>query len=418
MQRRNLSLIAGLGLALAAGLAVAAAKRAALSAWAYSLTGEESSLSQARGLLDLAGGALAGPRLDLRPDAPIDHAGVSPYGINTFLQQEVDPAKREKQVQLIAAAGFHWLRQEFPWADIEIHAKGDFQDRRNTPAVDAWAKYDNIVDLTGRYGLELIVRLSSTPAWARTQVGGTFAPPDKDSDLADFAAAVASRYRGRIRYYQIWNEPNGNAEWGDQPVNPEAYTRLLCAVYARLKAVDPNIVVLSAALTPTNSVTGDNMNELIYLQRMYDAGAGKCFDIMSVQGYGLFSGPTDHRLSPIDVNYSRPLYLRDAMVRNGDERKPIWISEMNWNAVPPESGLPANYGRVTLEQQARYAPLAYERARREWPWIGVINFWFFKRADDSEKNATWYYFRMADPDFTLMPVYAAMKDYIAAHPAP
>jgi hypothetical protein len=417
MNRRPLILIGALVLALAAGLAGAAVDRRALSAWAFSLTGEENSLSQLRGLLDLAGGAVR-PPLDLRPEAAIEHAGLSPYGINTFLQQEVDPAKREKQVQLIAGAGFHWLRQEFPWADIEIHAKGDFQDRRNTPAVDAWAKYDAIVDLTGRYGLELIVRLSSTPAWARTQVGGSFAPPDKPGDFADFAAAVAARYRGRIRYYQIWNEPNGNAEWGEQPVNPEAYTRLLCTVYRRLKAIDPQIVVLSAALTPTNEVTGDNLNELIYLQRMYDAGAAECFDIMSVQGYGLFSGPTDQRLSPIDVNYSRPLYLRDLMVRNGDEGKPIWISEMNWNAVPPESGLPANYGRVTLEQQARYAPLAYERARREWPWIGVINFWFFKRADDSEKNQTWYYFRMADPDFTLMPVYWAMKDYIAAHPAP
>jgi hypothetical protein len=137
---------------------------------------------------------------------------------------------------------------------------------------------------------------------------------------------------------------------------------------------------------------------------------------MSVQGYGLWSGPTDRRLNPITVNYSRHVYLRDIMVRNGDEHKAIWISEMNWNAVPPDSGLPPNYGQATLEQQARWAPLAYERAQKEWPWIGVINFWFFKRADDSEKNRTWYYFRMAEPDFTLMPVYEAMKAYIAAHP--
>ncbi|HLB50255.1 MAG TPA: cellulase family glycosylhydrolase [Anaerolineales bacterium] len=383
--------------------------------WAFSLTGEEETLPQIRGLLDLSG-QIVRPPLDLRPDAPIMHAEVNPYGINTFLQLEVEPAKREKQVQLIAEAGFHWLRQEFPWYDIEISGKGDFEDCRFPPCHSAWDKYDQIVDLADKYGLEIIARLSSTPEWARTKVTGTFAPPDNYPDFADYAVAVAQRYRGRVRYFQLWNEPNGNAEWGDQPVDPEGYTRLLCEAYRRLKAVDPDIVVLAAALTPTNEVTGDNLNEFVYLQRMYDAGAGACFDIMSAQGYGLWSGPTDHRLNPITVNYSRHVYLRDLMVRNGDEHKAIWISEMNWNAVPPESGLPANYGRATLEQQARWAPLAYERAQKEWPWIGVINFWFFKRADDSEKNRTWYYFRMAEPDFTLMPVYEAMKAYIAAHP--
>jgi hypothetical protein len=401
--------------ALVALLVIGFALAPSFPAWAFGLTGEEDTLPQVRGLLDLAGQTIR-PPLDLRPNTTINYAEVSPYGINTFLHQEVEPAKREKQVQLIAAAGFHWLRQEFPWADIEIHSKGDFEDRRNATPVSAWKKYDDMVDLAEKYHVEFIARLSSTPEWARTQVTGTFAPPDYYTDYADFAAAVAEHYKGRVRYFQIWNEPNGNGEWGEQAVNPEAYTQLLCETYRRLKAVDSNIVVLAAALTPTNEVTGDNLNEFIYLQRMYDAGAGKCFDIMSVQGYGLWSGPTDQRLNPITVNYSRPLYLRDLMVRNGDEHKPIWISEMNWNAVPKDNGLPPNYGQVTLEQQARWAPLAYERARKEWPWIGVINFWFFKRADDSEKNQTWYYFRMADPDFTLMPVHDAMKEYIAENP--
>jgi hypothetical protein len=386
-------------------------------AWAFSLTGEEGTLAQIRGLLDLAAGSLR-PGLDLRPDTPVAHAGVNPYGINTFLQQEVEPAKREKQVLLLAEAGFHWIRQEFPWYDIEISGKGNFEDCRFPPCHPAWDKYDQIVDLTEAHGLEIIARLSSPPTWTRADgdARGPFAPPDNFSDYADYAAAVAGRYKGRVRYYQLWNEPNIYPEWGEQAVNPESYTELLCAGYAAIKKVDPEAVVLAGALAPTNEMTGDNLNEFVFLQRMYDAGAGECFDIMSVQGYGLWSGPTDHRLNPITVNYSRHLYLRDIMVRNGDEGKAIWISEMNWNAVPPDSGLPPNYGQVTLDQQARWAPLAYERAQKEWPWIGVINFWFFKRADDSEKGLTWYYFRMAEPDFTLLPVYDSMKAYIAEHP--
>ncbi|MGD1993433.1 MAG: hypothetical protein PVI59_09590, partial [Anaerolineae bacterium] len=60
----------------------------------------------------------------------------------------------------------------------------------------------------------------------------------------------------------------------------------------------------------------------------------------------------------------------------------------------------------------RYAPLAYQRALEEWPWVGVINFWFFKRPGVAEQNQAWYYFRMMEPDFTPMPVYDAMREYI------
>ena len=112
------------------------------------------------------------------------------------------------------------------------------------------------------------------------------------------------------------------------------------------------------------------------------------------------------------INYARNVLVRDMMVQNGDAHKAIWISEMNWNPVPDEILTQGLYGQVTPEQAARYAPLAYRRAAEEWPWVGVINFWFFKRASDLEKGQEWYYFRMADPDFTLMPVYESMQQYI------
>jgi hypothetical protein len=41
----------------------------------------------------------------------------------------------------------------------------------------------------------------------------------------------------------------------------------------------------------------------------------------------------------------------------------------------------------------------------------VASTWFFKRATDAEKDQAMYYFRLADPDFTLMPVYEAMRVY-------
>lgn len=384
----------------------------------FNLTGEEKFFAQVRALGQWTLDQLR-PRLNLQPETPIQHNGVNPFGINTFLQQEVEPAKRERQVQLIAEAGFHWLRQEFPWYDLEISGKGNFEDCRFPPCHSAWDKYDQIVNLADEYNLEIIARLSSPPDWSRAAGStlGAFAPPDNFTDFADFAVAVAERYQGRLRYFQIWNEPNGNDEWGYQPVDPEAYTRLLCETYQRLKAVNPSIVILAAALTPTNELGGanpngyggNNLSDLIYLQRMYNAGAKDCFDILSVQGYGLFSGPTDQRRRPVNINFGRNQFLRDVMVANSDAHKALWIAEMNWNAVPDGLGTP--FGQVTEQQQAEYASLAYQRAQAEWPWVGAVNFWYFKDADEHERDQAKYYFRMANPDFTLLPVYESMKAY-------
>jgi polysaccharide biosynthesis protein PslG len=411
---------------LGAGLLLDLRGRGRVWSLFWSLTGEEDSLSQLRGMVEL-GGNLLRMQPNTAPDVPINHTDVSPYGVNTFLQQEVEVAKRERQLQMIAEAGFTMIRQQFPWDDIEISGRGDFIDRRNdlngdeviddNDAISAWAKYDNIVELAEKYDIEIQARLDNPPKWSRANPeGGDKAPPDDYQDFVNYAVAVAERYQGRIRYYQIWNEPNANEEWGKGAVNPEAYTDLLCRTYRALKQVDPEIVVISGPLSPTVSLTEQNLNDFIFLQRMYEAGAKECFDVMSAQGYGFYSGPTDRRMRPTTLTYARHMYIRDMMVANGDAHKAIWISEAAWNPQPEDPSIVnsqyGNFGIVTEEQAARYMPLAYQRAQEEWPWIGNISYWFFKRPADYEKNQAFYYFRMVEPDFTPLPVYDSMKEYI------
>ncbi len=396
--------------------------RDALRGALVNLTGEENLLSQLKGLTDLSADLLR-PRLNLAPEAPVKYANLNPFGVNVFLNEEVESAKREQTVKLAKEAGFYWLRQEFPWQDIEIHAKGDFEDRRNSPARPAWEKYDQIVDLADQYDMELIVRVSTPPAWSRDRGDevGTFAPPDNYDDFGDFVYALVDRYRGRIRFYQLWNEPNIYPEWGAYPISPEDYTRLLKTGATRAREADPNVVIIAGALASTIELSpdaappGNALNDLIYLQRMYDAGAAPYFDIMAVQAYGLWSGPTDHRMHPRVMNFGRPQFVRDVMVTNGDANKPIWISEMGWNTVPADAP-DQRFGRVTPEQQARYTPLAYERAGSEWPWAGVVNTWYFKRATDEwlQAKRPEGYFRLADPDFTLQPVYNGLKTYMTS----
>lgn len=403
-------------------------------AWRFmwSQTGEEDAPGQLRGLMEVAGNLIRAP-LETDPLAPIDHKADIPYGINTFLEQEVEAPKIEAMLRMIRAAGFIWLRQEFPWEDLEVDGRGQFSDSRDLngdgapDVVDTWVKYDRIVDLTEAYGLRLMVRLSNPPAWTRANPdAGDNAPPDDLQDFVNYARAVATRYRGRISHYQVWNEPNIYPEWGNNPIDPAGYAEMLCYTYAALKAVDPNIVVISGAIAPTIALDGyRNLSDLVFLQALYDHGGGDCFDVLSAQGYGLRSGPTDRRLRATSVNIGRHTYYRDIMVRNGDAHKPIWLSEAAWNAtldadLPPEQiSLYGNYGNVTQEQAARYMPMLYDRIQREWQWVGNVMYWFFTRKDPFEADQAFYYFRMAEPDyqpdkptFTPLPVYHSVRDYI------
>ncbi len=408
-------LVLWLSLLLLSGLSFLILSLPVTRTWLWEHTGEEEFFAQVKGLTDLASDRLR-PPLTLAPEAVIQEADLNPFGVNVFLEQEADPAKRELAVKMAAEAGYHWLRQEFPWEDIEIHGKGDFEDRRHEPARSAWEKYDQIVDLAEKNGMELIVRISNPPGWTRAQGEGvdnvdTFAPPDNVQDFADFVTAVVSRYRGRVRTYQLWNEPNIYPEWGSNPISPEEYVTLLKAGAEAARAADPDVVLIAGALASTINLQPDDppptnsLNDLLFLQRMYDAGAAPYFDIMAMQGYGLYSGPTDDRMHPRVINISRHKFVRDLMVKNGDAHKPIWIAEMNWNAAPAE--VEPRYGRVSLAQQAQYLPLAYQRVLADWPWIGVANTWYLKRATDQwETNGQpEAYFRLLAPDFTPQPVY-------------
>jgi hypothetical protein len=85
------------------------------------------------------------------------------------------------------------------------------------------------------------------------------------------------------------------------------------------------------------------------------------------------------------------------------------MSEMGWNVAP--DGIAPLYGQATEEQQARFGVEAYRRAQAEWPWLGVVNYWFLKRPADFEKEQAWYYFRLLEPDFRPLPVFEAVAAY-------
>lgn len=385
--------------------------------WMSRHVGEDSWSSQLKGLTDLAR-QWTRPRVDTADALVVSETVTSLYGVNTFLHHEVGQARRQAVIGLAAQAGFVYLRQPMPWEDVEIHGADDFMDRRNDPTRSAWFKYDNIVDLAQAAGLQLAFRLDDPPAWAigDEEVSGSQAPPRNVQDYANFVEAVVTHFQGRVRHYQIWNEPNIFPEWGNQPVSPEAYAELLKAAAAAIRKADPEAVIVLAAMASTTAYAGDSrpggsLNDLVYLERLYRADAAPHFDVLAVQGYGLWSGPTDRRMHPLVINFGRVQFVRDLMVQHGDAHTPIWISEMNWNAQP--AGQFAPFGRVSLETQARYLPLAFERIQ-EWPWVELANVWYLKRAQPDWEAAgdPQAHFRLMTYDGELMPAYRSLQAYL------
>jgi hypothetical protein len=352
-------------------------------------------------LRDSGGGGLA---TGARPANRIPLADVSPYGANFFLEREPDAWTQEQTVEMAAAAGLKWAKQHFLWSEIEPQ-KGSF----------VWDKYDRIVDLLRAHGLEVIARLDWSPPWVREDYQpGLNNPPSDVSDYARFVAQTVSHFRGRVRFYQIWNEPNLLSEWGnrlDRPVDPGEYVQLLAAAAAAARAADPDAAILSAplAINLENISLAGNMSDLDYLEGMYEAGAASHFDILGANAFGMDLPPQDPP-SADRLDFRRVELQRQIMVRHGDGMKAVWLNEYGWNAAPatmaPDLLL---WQRVTEAQQAAWTVEGIRWAETNWPWAGVLNIWYFRQWGGKTPAEADYYFRMVDPDFTPRRLYGAVR---------
>ncbi len=348
------------------------------------------------------------------------HADAPAIGANTFLHREADPAKVERELEILARAGIGLIRQEIQWVEIEPHAKGVYIDNHGE---DSWAKFDRIVSLAQRFDIEVLARLDRPPPWATPGFNpqdhpSIQMPPADFTDFADFAAAVAARYRGKVTYFQIWNEPNLFGEWGGQPPDPAAYLEMLREVGSAVRAANPDAVIVLAGLAPTIETGPDNLSDLLFLERLYQLGAKGAFDVASSMSYGLFTGPRDPRIEAPRTNFPRAVLWREIMEAHGDAGTPIWASEYGWMSLPPGwQGDQGIWGNHPAADQAAWTVDGIRRAREQWPWLPTITIWASRWPHDTHPDDPTPFFGLLTKDLQPRDHLLALEQAYAAAPS-
>ena len=131
--------------------------------------------------------------------------------------------------------------------------------------------------------------------------GGTDDGNTNADDFCSWAALVATTVqKWGIRDFIIWNEPNTGLYWkgaGTDPSVPAKYEALLASCYDRIKAANPDAVVIGFGLSPRKG-TASQMSPLQFIR---DAGAAyrasgrtsPIMDLISVHPYPNPNSPAD-----------------------------------------------------------------------------------------------------------------------------
>lgn len=333
------------------------------------------------------------PNVTLGPQQSVDTTNPK-VGIHTRLTDEVEEWKIKRSLEMVREMGSPWIVEYFPWAYVE-HEPGRYD----------WSHADQVIAHARQQGLTVIARLGFVPQWARPKdTTPLYLDEDNFADFGNFAAKFVERYRGKVDYVILWNEPNLALEWGYAAPDATKYATLLRTTYPMIKAVAPEVQVLAGALAPTLAPPGSEfgVNDLVFLQSMYDAGAADYFDILAIHAYGWHFEP-DSPPDPEVVNFRRSELLRAIMVENGDGYKPAMITEGGWNDHPRWTRA------VRPAQRIAYTLRAYDIALEEWPWLDALCFWVFRFPWD--QNSYQDYFTFVRTDFEPKPIYSEVQRY-------
>ena len=258
------------------------------------------------------------PHLSSQESRPVMTLTPAPYRIpSSYFSMNIlfHPANRVPWPSVPIGG---WRTSHVNWAELEL-AKNQW----NFDLLDKYAGWSD------QHQLPILMSLTYTPPWASSmpaaptdvQAGnpsGLSGPPTDMEDWRQFVRTVATRYKGRIRTWEIWNEPNRGKSWAGSVDNLVDLTR---EAYRILKEVDPSCTVVSPA--PTEK-TG-----LSFLDSFLAHGGGQYADVI---GYHFYVGnDSPEAMVPLIAS------VKAIMAKNHVANKPLWDTEAGWISKAPAS---------------------------------------------------------------------------------
>jgi hypothetical protein len=276
------------------------------------------------------------------------------FGINTHLTW-YDAPHANIDADRARAAGLKSVRFDIQWDKLEPSVKNGW-------SASYLAELDLAFNAASSRGLQPLVVLMNTPAWARGNAGTSVTPPSNVQDYADTLGSLAQRYASQPGLaFEVWNEPNQIAFW-NTPSGPDAltYSRMLKAAYTRIKTFAPNATVVGGSIA---------FNDQSFLQGMYAfGGIVGYYDAISLHPYSLAYAPE----SGGDGYHSFRLAVEQTMqimAQYNQQNKPIWITEMGWSTNDVSDAIRAAYLRRAVDMV------------RGWPQVAQFQVYLQNQAD-------------------------------------
>ncbi len=288
----------------------------------------------------------------------------------------------EKAVALMKEAGVGWVRMDFLWEGIEPE-----------PGKFKFDKYDEIVDLLSQNNINILAILNYSADWAKSCPEWN-CPPKENKLFVNYAVRVIAHYKNKIKYWEVWNEPDSRTYWSNQD-GLKSYCALLKDVYIAAKQIDPDCKILNGGLA----------NGLASVNKIYDNGGKGYFDILNIH---IFESPLNAGSIKRVTAYPKLAYK--IMTRNGDGHKKIWVTEIGCPGV--KRTLKVNnwwMGRNPTEtQQASWLKKVYTELLKDKNVEKI--FWAFFRDCSGHWGNGVDYFGLVRWDFSKKPSFKAYQE--------
>lgn len=248
-------------------------------------------------------------KLAPRPSRAIKASHLS-LGFETLDRRMFEP---EKTYAHVAQLGVKWARCQTGWARTETK-KGEYDFKWLDGVADSLSKVGVQPWFSLSYGNKLY-----TPA-APNEYAIGWIPLNSDearTAWVNYAGGIAEHFRGRVRHWEIWNEPNIPQFWqGSQP-NAAQYVELVKLAAPAIRRRAPDAVIVGGALAGMPKVVD-------YLEQCLELGLAEYVDRVSYHPY---------RQVP-EMNYEAEVCAFRSLVARYKSGLELWQGE---NGAPARS---------------------------------------------------------------------------------